>query len=121
MLKPVLLTLLATLGLFLLSFLCRAAGHTAAVRRRGLGTTVVIGKPNDPQLPTRVYTSFLQSTLLHLEPPDELLVLDCGLTPDEKSACLAALCGKAQLRFVTKENLCDYLVASAAKKEYNGN
>ena len=121
MLKPVLLTVLATLGLFLLSFLCRAAGHAAAVRRWGLGATVVVGRPNDPQLSRRVSLSFLQSALLHLEPPDELLVLDCGLTPNEKDACLAALCGKVQLRFVTKENLCDYLVASAAKKEYNGN
>ena len=119
MLKPLLLTVSLTCGLFLLSALCRSLLHSLAVRRCGLGVSVVVGREGDPLLPFRVYTSWLQSGLSHLEPPGEVVVLDCGLSEKTKAACAAILPEKTRLQFVPGENLCDYLVASGAKKEYN--
>ena len=120
MLKPLLLTVALTLGLFLLSALCRSLLHARAVRRCGLGTIVVVGKEGDPLLPLRVRTSFLQSGLCNLEQPQTIVVLDCGLREAQKAAVLALLPQHAGVQFLTAENFCDYLVASGAKKEYNG-
>ena len=120
MLKPLLLTVSLTCGLFLLSGLCRSLLHALAVRKCGLGVSVVVGKEGDPLLPLRVYTSFLQSGLLHLGRPGDVVVLDCGLSEKTKAAVLTLLPEKTRVQFVSGENLCDYLVAAAAKKEYNG-
>jgi len=119
MLKPLLLTLFLTLGLFSLSALFRSLLHLGAVRKCGLGVSVVVGTEGDLLLPLRVYTSFLQSSLVHLEPPGTVVVLDCGLSEKTKAACLSLLPEKARVQFVSRENLCDYLVASGDKKEYN--
>lgn len=119
MLKPLLLTLSLTAGLFALSALCRALLHLCAVRRCGLGVSVVVGKEGDPLLPLRVYTSCLQSSLWHLEPPGAVVVLDCGLSEKTKAAVCSLLPEKTRVQFVSRENLCNYLVASGGKKEYN--
>ena len=119
MLKPLLLTLSLTCGLFALSALCRSLLHLSAVRKCGLGVSVVVGKEGDPLLPLRVYTSFLQSGLLHLEAPGTVVVLDCELSEKSKAACRSLLPESVRVQFVSGENLCDYLVASGDKKEDN--
>ncbi len=119
MLKPLLLTVSLTLGLFLLSALCRSLLHMFTVRTCGLGVSVVVGTEGDPLLPMRIHTSLLQSGLSHLEQTNGVLVLDCGLSAQTKAACRAVLPPAARVQFLKRENFCDYLVASGAKKEYN--
>lgn len=116
MLKLMLLTLGLTLALFLLASLCRLLLHTAAVRRVGVGTVVVVGRRGDPLLPRRVLAAYDQNRFCHLEDGGPVLVLDCGLSKEAKATCAAALGGDDRAVFLPPEKLCDYLLASSREK-----
>ncbi|MBQ6092763.1 MAG: hypothetical protein IJL00_03720 [Clostridia bacterium] len=109
MLYALLLTLSLSLGLLLLSSLCRVLLHARAVRRFGLGATVLVGLPGDAQLPQRAAAALAQTQLCHLERTGDVVVLDCGLSPQTADACRALLCGR--VRFVQPQDLAGCLTA----------
>ena len=114
MLYALLLTLSLSLGLLLLSSLCRVLLHALTVRRTGVGTTVLVGNPDDALVPQRAAAALVQSGLCHLERPREVIVLDCGLSPQTADACRALLGGRVQ--FVRPQDLAGYLTATGREK-----
>ncbi len=116
MLKAVLLMLTMTIALFALCLLCRAATHALTVRRVGVGSVVVVGRNDDPLLPRRVVAAHDQIRFCHFEDCGRVLVLDCGLTEENKTACEAALGGEGRVIFLSAEKLADYLLASSREK-----
>ena len=111
MLYALFLTLSLSLGLLLLSSLCRALLHAFAVRRVGLPAAVVVGLPGDPLLLRRAAAALCQNGLCHLERPGDVIVLDCGLSPQTRDACFAFLGGR--VRFVQPDALAAVLAAQA--------
>ena len=113
MLYALFLTLSLSLGLLLVSSLCRALLHAVTVRRVGTGTTVLVGLPGDELLPDRAAAALAQSTFCHMEHPRDVVVLDCGLSPQTAEACRALL-GR-RVRFVQPQDLAAFLTAPAAE------
>ena len=110
------LTLAFSLGLLGLSRLCSRLLHARLVRRVGVGTTVLVGRAGDLLLPWRVYASFCQGGLGHLESCGGVVVLDCGLNEQLREECRALAGGNDRVVFLPPEKLSDYLLASARKK-----
>ena len=110
------LTLAFSLGLLGLSRLCSRLLHARLVRRVGVGTTVLVGRAGDLLLPWRVYASFCQGGLGHLESCGGVVVLDCGLSERMRERCRAVLGGAERVLFLPPEKLSEYLVASGAEK-----
>ena len=113
MLFALFLMLSLSLGLLLLSSLCRALLHASAVRRVGLPAAVVVGLPGDPLLLQRAAAAFRQNGFCHLERPGDVIVLDCGLSPQTRDACFAALGGR--VCFLPPEALAAFLTAQTKK------
>ncbi len=116
MLFAVCLTLGLSLGLLALSLCGRWALHALEVHAVGAFVPVLAGLPDDPLLPRRLLAAYEQNRLLRFGPGHRVVVLDCGLSRDEKNDCVCALRDVDGVLFLPPSALTEYLVASCGKK-----
>ena len=67
--------------------------------------SVVPGFHGDEELSSTVYSAFIRSNLLTFEKKNEVIVLDMGLSAEEKKACKDMLQGLATVIFCTESEI----------------
>lgn len=78
--------------------------------------SVVPGFHGDEELPSTVYSAFIRSNLLTLEKRNEVIVLDMGLSSEERKACAGMLEGLAAVIFCTEKEIGELFVERHEKK-----
>lgn len=98
-------------------FLCLLAfDRFMAPREKSAYYCVVPGFPGDENLPSTVYSAFIRSNLMTLEKKNEVVVLDMGLSAEEKRACAGMLEGLASVVFCNKDEMSKLFVERHEKK-----
>ena len=78
--------------------------------------SVVPGFHEDEELPSTVYSAFIRSNLFTFEKRNEVVVLDFGLSGEEKKACSDMLEGLATVIFCTEKEIGELFVERHDKK-----
>ena len=79
--------------------------------------TVVTGKSGDKNLPDKIYSAFIQANTLNFSDKKTVVVLDCGLSEEEKRLCRNVLYPEDSLIFLHSEYIGDEYIVICLDKE----
>lgn len=79
--------------------------------------TVVVGKSGDKNLSDKIYSAFVQANTLNFSSRKTVIVLDCGLSEEEKQLCRNVLDPENNLIFLHSEYIGDEYIVICLDKE----